>query len=89
MLTVARAPDIDNWALIHDSFGTLPSRTQSLFSYIRVAFFELYSTHDVLEEFRDQILRQLDSTEIDDLPPTPSKGNLDLHSVLQSRYCFA
>jgi DNA-directed RNA polymerase len=89
MLTVARAPDIKSWALIHDSFGTLPSRTQSLFTYIRVAFVELYSTHDVLDEFRGQVLKQLASERIEDLPPVPAKGHLDLNSVLQSKYCFA
>lgn len=89
MLTVARAPDIKSWALIHDSFGTLPSRTQSLFMYVRVAFMELYSTFDVMSHFREQILLQLDADVIEQLPSLPSKGNLDLHAVLQSRYCFA
>ncbi len=89
MLTVARAPDIKNWALIHDSFGTLPSRTQNLFMYVRVAFMELYTQHDVLEEFRGQILEQLDSDKLNELPPLPTKGNLDLTSVLRSGYCFA
>ena len=89
MLTVARAPDIKSWALIHDSFGTIPSRTQSLFMYVRVAFMELYSEHDVLDEFRGQILHQLDEEKLADLPPLPSKGNLELHSVLRSQYCFA
>lgn len=89
MLTVARAPDIKSWALIHDSFGTLPSRTQSLFMYVRVAFMELYTQHDVLEDFRGQILQQLDPDKIEQLPELPTKGNLDLHSVLRSQYCFA
>lgn len=89
MLTVARAPDVTNWALVHDSFGTLPSKTQSLFNYIRVAFLELYSQHDVLDQFRGQVLKQLDAGKLEELPPLPSKGSLDLHSVLQSQYCFA
>lgn len=89
MLTVARAPDIKSWALIHDSFGTLPSRTQSLFMYVRVAFVELYSQNDVLEHFRGQILQQLDPEKIEQLPSLPTKGTLDLHSVLRSQYCFA
>lgn len=89
MLTVARAPDIKSWALIHDSFGTLPSRTQSLFMYVRVAFVELYSTFDVMSHFRDQVLLQLASEEVEELQSLPTKGTLDLYSVLQSRYCFA
>lgn len=89
MLTVARSPDIKNWAVIHDSFGTLASRTQSLFLYVRVAFMELYTTHDVLEEFRDQMLMDPDTHTRIDLPATPPRGGLNLHAVLQSRYCFA
>lgn len=89
LLTVARAPDIKEWAVIHDSFGTLASRTQSLFLYVRVAFMELYTSYDVLEDFRDQML--LDPTQKTriELPSAPAKGRLDPHAVLQSRYCFA
>ncbi|SEL74353.1 DNA-directed RNA polymerase [Atopomonas hussainii] len=50
---------------------------------------QLYSEHDVLKDFREQVLLQLDPAQLDDLPPLPSKGNLELHSVLQSKYCFA
>jgi DNA-directed RNA polymerase len=89
MLTAARAPDIKNWALIHDSFGTLASRTQSLFLYVRVAFTELYTRHNVLEEFREQMLLDPEKQIRLDLPEAPAQGDLDLHSVLQSRYCFA
>lgn len=89
MLTVARAPDIKSWALIHDSFGTLPSKTQSLFMYVRVAFVELYSAFDVMSRFREQVILQLDAGEVEELPSLPTKGNLDLYSVLQSKYCFA
>lgn len=91
MLTVARAPDIKNWAVIHDSFGTLPSRTQSLFLYVRVAFMELYSKHHVLQEFYDQMrmLEDPNTKQLLEIPAPPTQGNLDLYSVLQSRYCFA
>ncbi|KGK41206.1 hypothetical protein LH51_16515 [Nitrincola sp. A-D6] len=79
-------------ALIHDSFGTLASRTggkDGLFTIIREAFVELYSEHDVMENFRDEMLEQLSLEAREELPPTPEKGNLDLEIVLQSRYCFA
>jgi DNA-directed RNA polymerase len=89
LLTVARAPDINNWALIHDSFGTLPSRTPALFRYIRVAFLELYSQHDVLDDFRGQMIKQLSAESQGDMPDLPTPGKLDLHAVLHSQYCFA
>lgn len=89
LLTVARAPDIKEWAVIHDSFGTLASRTQSLFMYVRVAFMELYTQHNVLEEFREQMLCDDDTKERIDIPEAPRQGNLDLYAILRSQYCFA
>lgn len=80
---------LDNLALIHDSFGTLPSDTDHLFKVLRECFHEMYSTVDVFEQFRDEILTQLSEKAQKKLPPTPERGTLDLSLILQSQYCFA
>lgn len=90
-VTVCRAADkgIKNFALIHDSFGTLPADTPELFMTIREAFVEMYSEIDVLARFADQLREQLTPENQEKLPPLPEQGNLELTSILESRFCFA
>lgn len=90
-LTVCRAADngIKSFALIHDSFGTLPADTPTLFMTIRESFVEMYSEIDVLSRFSDQIREQLTEANKKELLPVPLKGNLELGSVIDSMYCFA
>jgi DNA-directed RNA polymerase len=88
MLVTARS-GLDNLALVHDSFGTLPSRTDYLFKVLREEFFNLYTEVDVFENFREEVLQQLDEKEKKKLAPCPEKGSLDLSLINQSMYCFA
>jgi DNA-directed RNA polymerase, mitochondrial len=91
MLTVVRAKQagIDNFAMIHDSFGTTAGDVENLYHVVREAFVEMYSEIDVLESFREEILQQLSPKNRDELQSLPAKGTLDLSAVCDSRYCFA
>ena len=91
MLTVVRAKQagIDNFACIHDSFGTTAGDSQALYHIIRDAFVEMYSEIEVLESFRDEIVQQIGEKKREELADLPSRGTLDLSGVLESRYCFA
>lgn len=91
MLTTVRATqeNIKSFAMIHDSFGTLAADTEDLFRIVRESFVEMYTDVDVLEGFRDEITQQLSAESIDELPPLPTRGTLDLAGVLDSRFCFA
>ena len=75
---------ITDFAMIHDSYGVHAAHTETLAQHIREAFFEMYSEHDVLEEFRQEALSVLD-----EVPPVPPKGDLDLEEVLKSDFFFA
>ena len=50
---------------------------------LRKAFVEIYTNHDVLQDFRKSALEVLD-----EVPEPPAKGNLDLNQVLNSKYFF-
>jgi len=91
MLTVVRARQqgIDNFAMIHDSFGTTAGDVEDLYHVVRESLVEMYSEIDVLESFRDEIVQQLSDKNRAELQPLPARGNLDLSQVLESRYCFA
>jgi DNA-directed RNA polymerase len=91
MLTTVRATQegIHSFAMIHDSFGTTAADTEALFRIVRESFVEMYSEVDVLEQFRDEIVRQLSDEKRAELSPLPTRGTLDLSGVLESRFCFA
>lgn len=94
MRTVVRCTEkgVSNFSMIHDSYGVHACDTRVLAETLREAFVEQYS-FDVLAHFRDEIMYQLKNSDkpelVDDLPPLPKYGTLDLATVLDSEYFFA
>lgn len=80
---------INHFAMIHDSFGCHAADTNMLAACLRQAFVDLYRDLDVLEDFREQIMRQVDEGEQKKIPTVPSKGNLDIEEVNGSDFFFA
>ena len=81
--------DVTFFALIHDSFGTIPAKAGSLFKAVRETMVESYEEHDVLEDFRDQFIDQLHETQMKKMPPLPKKGSLEIREILKSQFAFA
>lgn len=80
VVNAAKAEGIDAFAMIHDDYGTHAADTAALYRIIRQVFVDMYSRHDVLEEFR---------AAYSFLPEPPPMGNLDLSQVLDSPYFFS
>ncbi|MGH0000079.1 DNA-directed RNA polymerase [Pseudovibrio ascidiaceicola] len=91
VMSVCYAVDngIQHFAMIHDSFGCHAADTARLGACLREAFVDLYSDMDVLDDFREQILRQVDEADMKKIPELPSKGSLDLEKVRDSDFFFA
>ena len=85
----AKAQGLNNFAMIHDSFGTLAADTEDLYRIVREAFVEIYEQVDVLDNFKIEIEQQLSDQNKSKLPELPPKGSLDIRGVLESKYCFA
>lgn len=85
-LTVCTAADrgIDHFAMIHDSYGTTVAQAGQLFSIVRECFVKMYTEHDVLKEFAEEVSHLVN----EDLPEPPSKGGFDINEVLNSLYAF-
>jgi DNA-directed RNA polymerase len=81
--------DIQHWAIIHDSYATHACNIGLMHHHIREAFVEMYTEHDVLQEFRDEIASQLSEEARLELPPIPDRGDLDLAQVRNSPYFFS
>jgi DNA-directed RNA polymerase len=90
-LTIVRCKQegISNFAMVHDSFGTTAGDMEVMFRVIRESFVEMYSSVDVLGEFRQEIEYQLSDKNKEKLEPLPVSGDLDISQILNSRYSFA
>ena len=104
VLTVKEAPDVEAWAMIHDSYGTYAADTEYLHKNIREAFVQMYTKQDVLLEFTKRSTQALDdaynkavaSSKFDTmdrlehlaLPALPLAGTFDLTEVRSSKYFF-
>ena len=77
---------IDDFAVIHDSFGCHACDTDVLHACLRESLIDLYEG-DPLGSFEDQI-RQYLSTNAN-IPERPSFGDLNLNDIRNSDYAFA
>ena len=85
-LTVCTANDqgINHFAMIHDSYGTTVADAGVLFKTVRECFVKMYTEHDVLKEFAEEVAHLTEK----ELPDLPSKGAFDIKEVLSSLYAF-
>jgi len=91
MLTVVRAKQmgINNFAMIHDSFGSTAGDVEQLYHTVREAFVEMYDEIPVIESFREEIHQQLSLKNKLLLEELPERGSLDITQLVNSRYAFA
>jgi len=90
-LTINECQDrgVHSFAMVHDSYATHAADTDLLGETLRDVFVRMYTDHDVLAAFRDEIAAQLPEKLRAELPELPEKGTLDLEAIRQSTYFFA
>lgn len=81
---------VEDFAMIHDSFGTHATGCDAMAYSLREMMVTLYDT-DRLAEFRQAIVDALgdDQELIDELPAVPAYGTFDVSTVRDSDYFFA
>ena len=84
-LAVVKASElgVDNFSLIHDSFGVLSPDSEKMALALREAFCEIYS-HDVLANWAMEMKQMLSEKNQKKFPNLPEKGTLDLELVKKS-----
>lgn len=87
-LTVNNCLDegITDFAMVHDSYGTHSPNMKRLGEVLRESFVTMYKENDVMQQLYDRAAGKIGTS---DLPEIPSKRNLDLDKVLQSKYFFS
>lgn len=79
---------IDDFFMIHDSFGTQGADTWAFYHCIRASLVDIYEGTCVLSDFEKECRSRLANPD-QDLAKVPTKGSLDVSSVLNSEYCFS
>ena len=84
-LAVVKAKElgVDNFSMIHDSFGCVASDSHLMGKALREAFCEIYQK-DVLKNFADEMYAMLSKKNQKKFPKMPKKGDLNLDLVKQS-----
>jgi DNA-directed RNA polymerase len=88
-VNVAYKNGVINFCNVHDSFGTTAADVETLNKSIREAFIEMFTNNDILENFRNDVLRQLPKELHDKLPEVPAKGDLEINQLRDSEFFFA
>ena len=85
MLAVVKANElgVDNFSLIHDSFGVLAPDSELMAKALREAFCEIY-TQDILANWAIEMKQMLSVKKQKKFPQIPAKGNLDLSQIKKS-----
>lgn len=81
-----RGYNMNDFAMVHDSYGTHSTHMPRMSNIIREEFVKMYEEHDVLTELRDHAIHLLGTR---DIPLPPAMGDLDIRNVLHSEYFFA
>lgn len=90
MVTVSNCMDygMEDFAVVHDSFGCHANDIPLLSAVLREAFVALYSK-DILGDLYSQVLSQVPGHVAENISPPPAMGNLDLTCVRDSDFFFA
>ena len=88
-VNIAYKNGITNFCNVHDSFGTTAGDVETLNKCIREAFIKMFTEFDILENFRNDVLKQLPVELHSKLPEVPAKGDLDIEKLRVSEFFFA
>jgi DNA-directed RNA polymerase len=80
MVMTINSTDFRCYAMIHDDFGTHAGNTEVLFKAIRTSFFNLYSNHEPLREWGEQVGA--------DLTTLPPMGDYKINDIKDATYFF-
>ena len=86
---LAKDNGVENFSLIHDSYGTLAADTDISSACLRHAFVNLYEEEPVLERFLNEIKVYLPEENFESIPPLPPLGDLNIEDIRDAEYFFA
>ena len=88
-VNIAYDKGVRNFCNVHDSFGTTAADVETLSDSLKEAFIEIFTSHDVLKDFKDDVFHQLPEALRSKLPELPEKGDLDIQQLKECDFFFA
>ena len=85
----AKRQGVNSFLLIHDSFGCLPSDMEVFAEIVREQFVVLYQNHDPFAAIHENAVIALSDKGRKGLTEPPSKGELKIEQICESKYAFA
>lgn len=85
-VAASAADGIENFAVVHDSFGTDATHIETLLNHVRKAYHTMLKGN-YLADFRNAIREQVGPDA--KLPKLPEMGDLNVDEILQSTYMFS
>jgi DNA-directed RNA polymerase len=80
---------IHSFAMVHDSYGVPAADAALMARTLREVFVNMFTEHDVLAEFRADVLEMIGEEAAVEIPAMPERGTLDITKVLKSDFFFA
>lgn len=81
----AKNEGVTNFGGIHDCFATTPAEMSTMREAVRHAFSDIYASN-WWEDMTNELLKQLPSKVVADLPPRPALGSLNTNQTRSSSY---
>ena len=88
-VNIAYKNGVTNFCNVHDSFGTTAGDVETLNKSLREAFVSMFTEHDILHNFREDVLKQLPVELHEKIPAVPVKGDLNIQQLTNSKFFFA
>ena len=89
MVNIAKEAGIENFCNVHDSYATNACDIDKLNESIRKAFIKTFTDFNVLQDFKDDVEKQLPEKLRETLPDVPEKGSLDINVLEKAKFFFA
>jgi DNA-directed RNA polymerase len=86
---IAYENGIRNFCNVHDSFATTAGDVETLTASLKEAFIQIFTEHDVLKEFKEDVFHQIPENLRAKLPDVPEKGDLDITLLRECDFFFA
>ena len=88
---VCHEQGVNDFFVIHDSFGTVAADTEVMFDTVRNVFVDMYAPGWCFFQDFDAEARSMLATDNAKalIKPIPKKGNLDIYQVAESDFCFS
>jgi DNA-directed RNA polymerase len=80
---------ISSFSLIHDSYGVHHADLTKMRDVLREEFVNMYADTNVLQDWKEQVIKQIPEGMDIQLPEVPTQGDADIHQVIGSDYFFA